>query len=119
LCTEDREDEGSHERGEEHFRHTILLGCFNQVKRKGNSREDARRNGKSVFWVFIEADGILGEKNKSGCRYDTIIPSVEPVAEIPGSSGTNVGDDSAAPAGIKSSGLGFGGSKSGRGGAGV
>jgi hypothetical protein len=116
LGTKDGGDEGSHERGEEHFRYTVLLGCFNQVQAKCNSREDTKRNARSVFRDSSRRGGILGEENKGSCWYDTIIPSVSPVAEIPGSSGTNVRDDSTAPARVESLGLGSGG---GGGGAGV
>jgi hypothetical protein len=71
------------------------------------------------FRELIKADSVLGEEDKSGGWYDTIIPSVGPVAEIPGSSGTNVCDDSPAPAAVESFWFLFGGAEGGRGSAGV
>lgn len=31
LCTENREDKGSHERGQQYFGDTILLGCLDKI----------------------------------------------------------------------------------------
>lgn len=55
-------------------------------------------------------DDVLGEENKRGGWYDTVVPCIDPVTDIPGSSGTNVHVNSTAPAAEEKFALGFRGS---------